>query len=53
MSIRYTDIENTGLPAVPHLNDESTERDDRHEFLSESVWSHRQETDQPTTRPRR
>ncbi|MFW6265743.1 MAG: hypothetical protein ACOC2A_03090 [Halanaeroarchaeum sp.] len=47
MPTRYTDIENTGLPAVPDLR---TAPDDttRYEFLAETVWSHRQALDQPT-----
>jgi hypothetical protein len=36
--MHYTDIENTGTPAVPFLHgDESTE------MLEEEVWSHRLE----------
>ncbi|MFB6071240.1 MAG: hypothetical protein ABEJ76_09470 [Halanaeroarchaeum sp.] len=52
MPIRYTDIENTGLPAVPDLRDEPTDTDDRHQFLAEAVWSHRIEPDQPDRRVR-
>jgi len=48
MPTRYTDIENTGLPAVPDLSTTSTEIDDRYESLAEAVWSHRQEEDQPS-----
>ena len=48
MPTRYTDIENTGLPAVPDLRTESTD-DERYENLSETVWSHRQIPDQPTS----
>ena len=48
MSTRYTDIENTGLPAVPDLRTTSTETDDRYETLAETVWSHRQAGDQPS-----
>ncbi|MFB6132696.1 MAG: hypothetical protein ABEJ44_04750 [Halanaeroarchaeum sp.] len=46
--MRYTDIENTGLPAVPDLREEPTDNDTQYEILSETVWSHRQTTEQPT-----
>jgi len=39
----YTDIENTGLPAVPDLSG----RADPLEMIDEAVWSHR--IDRPTT----
>ncbi|UWG48917.1 hypothetical protein HSRCO_2656 [Halanaeroarchaeum sp. HSR-CO] len=48
MSTRYTDIENTGLPAVPDLRTDAEDTDDRYEYLAEAVWSHRQTLDQPT-----
>lgn len=45
--MQYTDIDNTGLPAVPDLRTESNDEDTQYEELSEYVWSHRQETEQP------
>ncbi|MFB6094411.1 MAG: hypothetical protein ABEJ77_05685 [Halanaeroarchaeum sp.] len=47
MSPRYTDIENTGLPAVPDLRTDPTDKT-RFDDLAETVWSHRQMADQPT-----
>ena len=49
MSIQYTDIENTGLPAVPDLRTDTTNTgSSQYEYLAETVWSHRQAREQPS-----
>ncbi|MFC7167391.1 hypothetical protein [Halospeciosus flavus] len=43
MTRHYTDAENTGLPAIPNLNDDepTTDARQRRETMEEDVWSHR------------